>query len=52
MLHLPGVDLTSDILTKPLGPTAYAPKLLGMAAFMTKTELNKLIRQCTNLASK
>jgi hypothetical protein len=55
MLHLPGVDMTSDVLTQPLGPTAYVylrPKLLGMAAFMTKTELNKLIRQCTNLASK
>ena len=35
MTHLSGVDMTSDILTKPLGPTAFLhlrPKLLGMSA--------------------
>jgi hypothetical protein len=35
MVHLPGVDMTSDILTKPLGPIPYLhlrPSLLGMFA--------------------
>jgi hypothetical protein len=33
LIHLPGIDMTSDILTKPLGQTPYLhlrPRLLGM----------------------
>jgi hypothetical protein len=49
MIHLPGVDMTSDILTKPLGPTAFLhlrPKLLGMAAVMSNNQIKKLMRDC------
>jgi hypothetical protein len=49
MIHLPGVDMTSDILTKPLGPTAFLhlrPKLLGMAAVMSNKQLKQLIKAC------
>ena len=55
MIHLPGVDMTSDILTKPLGPTAFVhlrPKLLGMAAVMSHNQLKQLIKECTILNSQ
>jgi hypothetical protein len=54
MVHLPGVDMTSDILTKPLGPTAFLhlrPKLLGMAAVMSLKQLKQLKKQCTSMQS-
>ena len=55
MIHLPGVDMTSDILTKPLGPTAFLhlrPKLLGMAAIMSNKQLKQLIKDCKFLNSQ
>ena len=54
MVHLPGVDMTSDILTKPLGPTAFLhlrPKLLGMAAVMSLKQLKNLKKQCSSMES-
>ena len=54
MIHLPGVDMTSDILTKPLGPTAFLhlrPKLLGMAAVMSNKQLKQLLKNCSYLNS-
>jgi hypothetical protein len=54
MVHLPGVDMTSDILTKPLGPTAFLhlrPKLLGMAAVMSLKQLKRLEKQCSSMQS-
>jgi hypothetical protein len=54
MVHLPGVDMTSDILTKPLGPTAFLhlrPKLLGMAAVMSPKQLKHLEKQCSSMKS-
>jgi hypothetical protein len=49
IIHLSGVDMTSDILTKPLGPTAFLhlrPKLLGMAAAMSNNQLKKFLTHC------
>jgi hypothetical protein len=54
MVHLSGVDMKSDILTKPLGPTAFLhlrPKLLGMAAVMSLKQLKQLERKCTSMQS-
>jgi hypothetical protein len=54
MVHLSGVDMTSDILTNPLGPTAFLhlrPKLLGMAAVMSLKQLKRLERKFTSVQS-
>jgi hypothetical protein len=55
MIHLPGVDMTSDILTKPLGPTAFLhlrPRLLGMAAIMTNRQLKQLVADCSAIQNE
>jgi hypothetical protein len=55
MIHLPGVDMTSDILTKPLGPTAFLhlrPRLLGMAAIMTNRQLKQLVADCSAIKNE
>ena len=52
MIHLSGMEMTSDILTKPLGPTAFLhlrPKLLGMAAVMSRKQLTQLVTDCSSL---
>ena len=48
MTHLSGVDMISDILTKPLGPTAFLhlrPRLLGM----NDVEIASLYSACSAL---